>query len=129
MAPSVPKAVAKAAKNVATVREVKAATAAKPAGERLTTPHFISRLAEESEVSLKETRLVLQSLQDVVAEEMSKTGESKIPGICILKVRTAKAKPAKQMNMFGKMVSIAAKEERKKLVAFPVKGLCDGALK
>ena len=68
MAPSVPKAVAKASKNVATpATEVKAA---KAASERLTTPLFIARLAEESEVSLKET--------DVVAEEVSKTGETKI---------------------------------------------------
>ncbi len=94
----------------------------------LATPLFFGQLAEQAAVSVKDAKKVIRSLQAVVSNELSSKGKTRVPGLGIFKVRTVPARPATKMKMFGKVVEVAARSSRKKVVAFPVKELTEGAL-
>jgi nucleoid DNA-binding protein len=94
----------------------------------LATPLFFGQLAKQAEVPVKDVKKVIRSLPAVVSNELSSKGKTKVPGLGIFKVRTVPSRPATKMKMFGKMVEVAARSSRRKVVAFPVKELTEGAL-
>ena len=94
----------------------------------LSTKLFLAQLAEQAEMPFKDTKKVIRSLPAVVSNELSTRGKTKVPGLGIFMMRAVHARAATTMKMFGKVVEIAARSSRKKVVAFPVKELREGAL-
>ena len=94
----------------------------------LATPLFFGQLAKQAEVPVKDVKKVIRSLPAVVSNELTSKGKTKVPGLGIFKVRTVPSRPATKMKMFGKLVDVAARSSRTKVVAFPAKELTERAL-
>ena len=93
----------------------------------LATPLFFGQLAKQAEVPIKDVKKVIRSLPAVVSTELSSKGKTKVPGLGIFKVRHVPSRPATQKKMFGKVVDVAARSSRTKVVAFPAKELRERA--
>ena len=93
----------------------------------LATSLFFVQLAKQAEVPVKDVQKVIRSLPAVVSTELSSKGKTKVPGLGIFKVRHVPSRPATQKKMFGKVVDVAARSSRTKVVAFPAKELRERA--
>jgi len=66
---------------------------------------------------------ILNSLAEIVTQEVKSTGVFTIPGVCKIKTRVKPATKAGKREVFGKVVMVKAKPARKVVKAFPVSAL------
>merc|ERR1712056_172489 len=66
---------------------------------------------------------ILNSLAEIVTQEVKSTGVFTIPGVCKIKTRVEPATKAGKREVFGKVVMVKAKPARKVVKAFPVSAL------
>merc|ERR1711990_996514 len=92
-------------------------------GKQMTKGQITKTLAEQHEMKQKACTEVIESLVELAAQEVKKTGIFTIPGLCRLKLRTKPATKAGVRNIFGKDVKVAAKPAKKVVKAFPVAAL------
>ena len=100
--------------------KAKAMKGAKP----LTKTGIAEALASETQIKKSECMKVLNSLADVAAKEVKKSGKFTIPGLCMVKTRLKPATKAGKREVFGKMMMVKAKPAKT-----IVKAYCVAALK
>ncbi len=95
--------------------------------KRMSKSQFVEAVAERSGLTKKQANAVLESLDQVVAQELGSTGEVMIPGLVKLNVVVKEAVPERQgINPFTKQpTTFKARPERKVIKARVVKGLKD----
>merc|ERR1712054_100330 len=71
----------------------------------------------------KECSAILNSLGDIAAKEVKKTGVFTIPGLCRIKTRVKPATKACTREIFGEMRKVKAKPARTIVKAYPVAAL------
>merc|ERR1712226_1737592 len=80
-------------------------------------------IAGQLELKQKVCSTLLNTLAEVAAKEVKKTGTFAIPNLCRLKTRTKPATKAGKREMFGKVVMVKAKPAKKIVKAYPVAAL------
>merc|ERR1712154_329520 len=80
-------------------------------------------LAESTELKKSDCVKVLNSLAEVAAKEVKKTGKFTIPGLCMVKTRLKPATKAGKKEVFGKVVMVKAKPATTVVKAFCVSAL------
>merc|ERR1712122_24461 len=80
-------------------------------------------VATSTELKKSECVKVLNSLAEVAAKEVKKTGKFTIPGVCMVKTRLKPATKAGKKEVFGKVVMVKAKPARTVVKAFCVSAL------
>merc|ERR1712178_17276 len=77
----------------------------------------------EHSMKNKECSAILNSLGDIAAKEVKKTGVFTIPGLCRIKTRVKPATKACTREIFGEMRKVKAKPARTVVKAFAVAAL------
>ena len=75
-------------------------------------------LAADSGVGKDECAKILKALAEVGAKQVKSVGKLVIPGLCMIKTRMKPATKAGKRQMFGKVVTVNAKEARTVVNAF-----------
>ena len=77
---------------------------------------FLAELAIEAKLSTDDTRKFLEGLRKVLLRTVrGEKAQAKIPNVCILRLKTMRATPELERNIFGKMRKVAPRPERKKV--------------
>ena len=87
--------------------------------QTLTKTGMVEALAEATELNKKDCAEVLKSLAVVVALELTRSGKVVIPGVVMLKQRFVPARAAGERVLFGKLMTIAAKQSKTVVAAYP----------
>jgi len=97
------------------------------AGQKMSKSEFLATLAEKSGLTKKQASTALDSLNDIVTQQLRGSGEVLIPGLLKLSVVVKPATPERQgINPFTKEpTTFKAKPARKVVKARPVKALKD----
>merc|ERR1712014_550031 len=90
--------------------------AAKP----MTKGAIAEALATECELKKSVCTKVMDSLASIATKEVGSTGLFSLPGLCRLKTRVKPATQGGKKEVFGKVVMVKARPERKIVKAFPV---------
>merc|ERR1712084_22975 len=102
--------------------------AAKPAAKGtkpITKGGIAEILATEGELKKSVCSQIINSLAEIAATEVKKTGKFVIPGVCMIKTRKKPATKAGKREIFGKMTVVKAKPAKTVVKAFPSKALKD----
>merc|ERR1712110_44932 len=100
--------------------------AAKPAAKGtkpITKGGIAEILATEGELKKSVCSKIINSLAEIAATEVKKTGKFVIPGVCMIKTRKKPATKAGKRMAFGQEVFVKAKPARTVVKAFPVAAL------
>jgi len=99
------------------------------ANQKMTKTQFITTLAEKSSLSKKQAEMALESMNEMVVEQLSTNGpgEVVIPGLLKMNVVVKPATPEREgINPFTKEpMTFKAKPARKVVKAHPLKALKD----
>merc|ERR1719240_2623335 len=95
------------------------------AAKNMTKVAIADSLDQSCELKKSVCAKVMNSLAELAATEVAKTGVFSLPGLCRLKTRTKPATKAGKREVFGKVVMVKAKPARKIVKAYPVKALKD----
>merc|ERR1719421_1214364 len=80
-------------------------------------------LMEGTELKKSDAMGVLDSLSELIAKEVKKSGKFILPGVCMIKTRYKPATKAGKRNIFGKEVKVKAKPAKTVVKCFPVAAL------
>merc|ERR1711976_91595 len=80
-------------------------------------------LATSCELKKSVCAKMVNSLAELAAAEVTKTGVFTLPGLCKLKTRTKPATTGGKREVFGKVVMVKARPARKIVKAYPVAAL------
>merc|ERR1711881_585847 len=69
-------------------------------------------LLEGTELKRKDVKTVMESLTELTAKELGRTGKFTIPGITMIKLKQKPARKAGKRMAFGKEVTVKAKPAR-----------------
>merc|ERR1719393_313933 len=105
------------------MKAMKSMKAARKTGSVMTKGALISTLATEHSLKNKECSAILNSLGDIAAKEVKKTGIFIIPGLCRIKTRVKPATKACEKEIFGEMRKVKAKPARTIVKTYPVAAL------
>merc|ERR1712183_1114532 len=105
------------------MKAMKSMKTAKKSGAVMTKGALIATLATEHSMKNKECSAILNSLGDIAAKEVKKTGIFTIPGLCRIKTRVKPATKACEREIFGEMRKVKAKPARTVVKAFAVAAL------
>merc|ERR1712178_118842 len=94
------------------MKAMKSMKAARKSGAVMTKGALITALATEHSMKNKECSSILNSLGDIAAREVKKTGVFTIPGLCRIKTRVKPATKACTREIFGEMRKVKAKPAR-----------------
>merc|ERR1711933_573891 len=92
-------------------------------GKSLTKGELADALATATELKKGECSKVLNTLSEIVAVQVKKTGKLILPGIARVVTRTKPATKAGKREMFGKTVLVKARPAKTVVKAFPVAAL------
>jgi len=93
------------------------------AGKAMTKGTLMKAIATEHGLKPKACSDLIKSFVAIATDEVRKTGEFTIPGICRIKTRTKPATKAGVKLMFGKETEVKAKPAKKIVKAYPVAAL------
>ncbi|CAK9049604.1 unnamed protein product, partial [Durusdinium trenchii] len=79
-----------------------------------------TELANATEMKKSQITSILNSLAEIGAGEVKKTGKFTLPGLCMIKTRQKKATKAGKKMMFGQEVMVKAQPAKTVVKAFPV---------
>ena len=82
-----------------------------------------TELANATEMKKSQITSILNSLAEIGAGEVKKTGKFTLPGLCMIKTRQKKATKAGKKMMFGQEVMVKAQPAKTVVKAFPVAAL------
>merc|ERR1712046_289790 len=80
-------------------------------------------IANATDLKKSDVSKVLNTLAEVGAKEVKKTGKFVLPGLAMIKRRLKKATPAGTREMFGKVVRVKAMKAKTVVKAFAVAAL------
>jgi nucleoid DNA-binding protein len=99
------------------------AMVAKKGAKSITKGGLAEALSTATELKKSECSKVLNSLAEVVAKELKKTGKVTVPGIVMVKTRVKPATKAGKREVFGKEYMVKAKPARTIVKAYPVSAI------
>ena len=82
---------------------------------------FLADVAAASQLPTNDVRKVLQSLRNVLLHQVRVEKTTRIPNVCMLRLKTLKAHPAGKKFLFGEEREVKAKAERKKILCTTLK--------
>merc|ERR1719343_360253 len=80
-------------------------------------------LVDGTELKKSDAMTVLDTLSELIAKEVKKTGKFTLPGVCMIKTRYKPATKAGKRNIFGKEVKVKAKPAKTVVKCFAVAAL------
>lgn len=84
-----------------------------------------TKLAKGSDATPAQVKSVLDKLSEPTVKTLSNGENFKIPDYCIFKLQKREAREAQVKRIFGKTVTLAAREASASVKAMPVKKLKD----
>ncbi len=96
-------------------------------GNRMSKSEFVQTIAEDAGISKKQANAAIQSMNQLLADQLKRSGEAVIPKMVKLNVVTKPATPEREgINPFTKEPTVfKAKPERRVVKARVLKGLKD----
>jgi len=96
-------------------------------GNKMSKSEFVATLAEKTGLTKKQASTALDTINEIVAQQLRGTGEVLLPGLLKLSVVVKPATPEREgINPFTKQPTVfKAKPARKVVKARPVKALKD----
>merc|ERR1711879_644187 len=95
----------------------------KTVAKAMTKSAIAAALATQHELKQKTAAKVMESIAELAAAEVGKTGKFVLPGLVMIKTRTKPATKAGKREIFGKLCVVKAKPARTIVKAFPVAAL------
>ena len=80
---------------------------------------FYKNVGDEAGLSAKDIKTVLLSTQKVLGESLKAQGKSRLPSFLTFKWKVIKQRPAKSKNLFGNIVKLPERPEKKVVVIVP----------
>lgn len=105
----------------------KGSSMAKAAPKPLTKTQIMANLADSTELPKKDVAAVFDALSDEIAEELKRSGQFTIPGLCKITLKDVPAKPKRKGRnpATGEEIWLNPKPASKKLTIRPLKALKD----
>ena len=80
---------------------------------------FYKTVSNEASLSAEDVKKALLSMEKVVGESLKAQGKSRLPSFLTFKLKVIKRRPAKDKNLFGNIVKLPERPERKVVVVVP----------
>jgi len=82
---------------------------------------FVAEVAIGCQLPIDDVKKVLQSLRQVLVKRLRAHKRVRIPSVCLLRLKTLKARAAGKIVLFGSEKKLKARPERKKIVGTTLK--------